>query len=57
MTVAESALALSARRYFAFSSGESSSQCHLLFLSNIGLFHVIYKTVNDFILCNLNQVT
>ncbi len=32
MTVAESAFALSARRYFAFSSGESSSQCHILFL-------------------------
>ncbi len=57
MTVAESAFALSARRYFAFSSGEISSQCHLLFLSNIGLFHVIYKTVNDFILCKANQVT
>ncbi len=55
MTVAEFAFALSARRYFAFSSGESSSQC--LFLSNIGLFHVIYKTVNDFILCKANQVT
>ncbi len=43
----ESAFASSARRYFAFSSGESSSQCHFI-LSNIGLFHVIYKTVNDF---------
>ncbi len=47
MTVAESAFASSARRYLAFSSGESSSQCHF-FWSNIGLFHVIYKTVNDF---------
>ncbi len=27
------------------------------FLSNTGLFHVIYKTVNDFILCKANQVT
>ncbi len=39
-------------RYFAFSSGESSSQCDWLifyfFLSNTGLFHLIYKTVNDF---------
>ncbi len=34
----------------------SSSQCHFI-LSNIGLFHVIYKTVNDFILCKANQVT
>ncbi len=57
MTVAESAFASSARRYFAFSSGEINSQCHLLyFWSNIGLFHVIYKTVNDFILCKANQV-
>ncbi len=56
MTVAESAFASSARRYFAFSSVESSSQCHFI-LSNIGLFHVIYKTVNDFILCKANQVT
>ncbi len=42
MTVAESAFALSARRYFAFSSGESSSQCHLLFF-------VKYR----FVSCNL----
>ncbi len=28
MTVAESAFTSSARRYFAFSSGEISSQCH-----------------------------
>ncbi len=49
MTVAESAFALSVHRYFAFSSGEISSQSNLLFFwSNIGLFHVIYKTVNDF---------
>ncbi len=53
----EFAFALSARRYFAFSSGEINSQCHILYLSNIGLFHVIYKTVNDFILCKANQVT
>ncbi len=56
MTVAESAFALSACRYFAFSSGEISSQCHLLFFVKYR-FHVIYKTVNDFILCKANQVT
>ncbi len=52
MTVAEFAFALSARRYFAFSSGESSSvplTYFVFFLSNTGLFHLIYKTVNDFI--------
>ncbi len=52
MTVAEFAFALSARRYFAFSSGESQFPVPLtyfvFFLSNTGLFHLIYKTVNDF---------
>ncbi len=57
MIVAESAFALGARRYFAFSSGEISLSATYFFLSNIGLFHVIYKTVNDFILCKANQVT
>ncbi len=59
MTVAEFAFAWSARRYFAFSSGELEqfSVPLTFFLSNIGLFHVIYKTVNYFILCKANQVT
>ncbi len=58
MTVAVFAFAWSARRYFAFSSGELEQfSVPLTFLSNIGLFHVIYKTVNDFILCKANQVT
>ncbi len=53
----ESAFALSARRYFAFSSGEVSSQCHLLFFVKYRLFHVIYKTVNDFMQSKLSHLT
>ncbi len=50
----EFAFGLSACRYFAFSSGKSSSQWHWLIFSfnfsNIGLFHLIYKSVNYFFL-------
>ncbi len=33
------------------------SATDFFFWSNIGLFNLIYKTVNDFILCKANQVT
>ncbi len=57
MTVAESAFALSARRYLPSLRVRAVLSATYFFLSNIGLFHVIFKTVNDFILCKTNQVT